>query len=403
MHSKIFLPSLAVLILFLVLVGCNGDNLCILSDIEVTTGECNCADNYSLVVDFEIENPSSEFVELFIRNNISLGFFKISDRPFSIDKFEISPNTYDYLKICMDDNPNCCAEIEFIAPDCSTECGVSDLEISSMECNEDGLYPIELDFTFQNSDSTLFDLFIRDNELVGTYALADLPLTIENFSPSGNVYDFVKICINDNEDCCAEIEFISPDCIDQVCSIFDLIAQPGACNNDGSYVLQIDFEYLNPENEFFDLFIRNDEFIGFYSLDDLPLTIDNFIPSGNEEDFIRVCINDNPNCCQQIEFVPPECSIEECDISTVEVTVGECTSQDTYTLVLDFEVVNANNDFFEIFLRNKELLGFYEIGTDLPLEIKDFRMSGEDYDYIEICINDNADCCYEVEFMPPEC
>ena len=485
------------LLLLAILSSCGSDNDCIISDLTVEVGECNCSDNYSLTIDFEVDNPSGEFVEVFIRNNVSIGFYKLSDLPLTIDKFEMSPNTYDFLKVCLNDDPDCCAEIEFMAPDCSDECGISELTAITGECNENGLYELELNFIYQNADNPLFDVFVRNNEIIGTYQLDQLPLVLEEFQPSGNEEDFIRVCINDNPDCCEVMEFLPPACVANSCEIFDLTVEIGDCTEDGGYALQLDFQTQNPGNDFFDLFIRNDEFIGFYSLADLPLSIDNFLPSGNDDDFIRVCINDNPDCCRAIEFAPPECEsictvselfvevgdclneetyaiwlgfeelgattntyevfvrnnvslgvfnlgdnplmipdfpisgndydfikvcldgnldccteiefrspdceAEVCEIFDVDIVVGDCTSENTYSLTLDFEVTNPGNDFYELFIRNNEPLGFFRLDSERPLEISDFQRSGADYDFLKICINDVPDCCIEVEFLPPEC
>ena len=131
--------------------------------------------------------------------------------------------------------------------------------------------------------------------------------------------------------------------------------------------------------------------------------IPNFPISGNDYDFIKVCLDGNLDCCSEIEFLPPNCSTEECEIFDVDISVGTCTSDSTYTIIVDFEVDNPGNDFYELFIRNNEALGFFRLETERPLEINDFERSGLDYDFLRICINDVPDCCFEVEFLPPEC
>ena len=109
---------------------------------------------------------------------------------------------------------------------------------------------------------------------------------------------------------------------DVVCEIADLIVEVGECSSDSTYTIVVDFEVDNPSDDHFDLFIRNNELIGFFPLSDLPLTITDFSPSGLPDDYIRVCINDNPECCQEIEFFPPECMSDECaifDLSLIHI------------------------------------------------------------------------------------
>ena len=148
--------------------------------------------------------------------------------------------------------------------------------------------------------------------------------------------------------------------------------------------------------------MRNGVRLGSYPISALPLNIEEFPFSGNDYDFIRVCINDNEDCCRAIEFLPASCG-EGCDIFDVEITVGDCVTENTYVLTIDFQVTNPGNEFFEIFVRNNELIDFFSLEDELPLVLEDFERSGNEYDFLKICINDVPDCCFETEFMPPEC
>lgn len=91
------------------------------------------------------------------------------------------------------------------------------------------------------------------------------------------------------------------------CSINDLEVSVGECNADGTYNLTLNFDYENPGNDYFEVFIRDDVFIDYYELSELPLTIENFEMSGLEYDYIEVCINDVADCCQAIEWESPDC------------------------------------------------------------------------------------------------
>ena len=91
------------------------------------------------------------------------------------------------------------------------------------------------------------------------------------------------------------------------CSINDLEVAVGECNADGTYNLTLNFAYENPGNDYFEVYIRDDVFIDYYELSELPLTIENFQMSGLENDYIEVCINDVDDCCQEIEWESPDC------------------------------------------------------------------------------------------------
>ena len=283
-------------------------------------------------------------------------------------------------------------------------CEITDLTVEVGECNANGTYVITVDFKVDNPGNEKFDLFVRNNVLFGTYDLSQLPLKISDFSPSGFNDDYIRVCINDNQECCEEIEFFPPECLSEECVIYDVVTTVGECTGENTYNLTIDFQVNNPGNDFFELWIRNEVYIGYYSLSDLPLTIEHFEMSGLDYDFLNICINDVPNCCYEVEFMPPDCSGTggDCEIFDLVTEVGDCISTEAYSLTINFEVNNPGNDYFEVYVRNNVLIGYYLI-SDLPLTIEDFPLSGFDYDYIRVCINDVPDCCIEHEFMPPDC
>jgi uncharacterized protein YuzE len=201
-------------------------------------------------------------------------------------------------------------ENDFVDCENDIECDISELEVVVGECNNDGTYNLTINFEYEGTNNQeYFDLYVRDNELIGYFSLSELPLTIENFPLSGYEYDYLKVCINDNVECCEELEWIAPEC-DPIneCDISNLEVEVGDCNADDTYSITIDFDYENTNGqEYFDLYVRNGEFIGYFELSELPITIDNFNFSGYEYDYLKVCINDIPDCCEELEWLPPEC------------------------------------------------------------------------------------------------
>lgn len=392
------------ILLLISLLSCGGD-VCFIRDLEVTVGECSCEDSYALTVNFIAEGSDSEYFELFSRNNMLVGHYKLADLPITIDKFEMSGLSDDYLKVRLNEDDECTKEIEFFPPDCKEETGdclITALEVEVGECITEGIYSLDLFLEYENATNDFFDLFVRNGELIDYYKLSDLPLSLTKFETSGLEYDYLKICINDNLDCCKEIEFMPAICEETDCEISDLKVELGDCTSEKTYELTLNFEYDNATHSNFEVFIRNNERIANYPLSTLPLELDDFALSGKEYDFIKICMTDNPDCCKEVEFMPPSCEENECEIYDLVIEVKECTSDSTYNIVLDFEYENAGNEFFDVYIRQGILIDYFKL-SDLPIEIIDFPISGEDYDYLKVCINDVPDCCKEDEFMPPEC
>ena len=98
------------------------------------------------------------------------------------------------------------------------------------------------------------------------------------------------------------------------------------------------------------------------------------------------------------------CEDEElinCEITNLSIDVGDCVSDSVYNLTLDFDYENPGNEFFELFARDSVFLGYYKL-SDLPLNL-DLMMSGLEYDYLLVSINDNSSCSAAIEWLPPDC
>ncbi|MFK5982512.1 MAG: hypothetical protein QM499_06335 [Flavobacteriaceae bacterium] len=189
------------------------------------------------------------------------------------------------------------------------------------------------------------------------------------------------------------------------CEIEELNVTVGECNADGTYSITINFNYSETDQEYFDLYIRDDVFIGNYELANLPVTIENFELSGYDDDYIKVCINDIEGCCKEKEWNAPDCNGQggDCNISELEVEIGECNPNGSYPLTINFDYENTNGqEYFDLFVRNGELIGYYLL-SELPLTIPNFELSGYDDDYIKVCINDIEGCCQEIEWEAPDC
>ncbi|MBT3587390.1 MAG: hypothetical protein HN507_01945 [Flavobacteriaceae bacterium] len=282
----------------------------------------------------------------------------------------------------------------------------------------DQLHIVGIEFPFNvkvyNPETNEIQLLTITNEIEFTNLLASC--FFDNPCECGD--EFNPVCIEIIEDnqpitvtfpnpCYAACEgFTVEDFVDcendNTCDISELEIEVGECNNDETYQLTINFEYENTNGQvYFDLYDRNDEFLGYFLLSALPLTIENFPLSGYEEDYLKVCINDNTDCCEEIEWTAPDCIITVCDISELEIEVGEYNNDETYQLTINFEYESTNGqEYFDLYVRNGVLLGYFRLSA-LPLTIENFPLSGYEEDYIKVCMNDIADCCEEIEWQAP--
>ena len=154
------------------------------------------------------------------------------------------------------------------------------------------------------------------------------------------------------------------------------------------------------------------EFFGTFSLNDLPLTIQDFPWDGGPTDHIKVCISDDnappgqPFCCKLQPFQVPDCLNPggDCEISNLTVETGDCTGNDTYEVWINFQVDNPPGDQFGVWA-NGDFLGLFDLDS-LPLYIGDFHWNGGDEDVVKVCFpaaNGGTTCCKTKEFDVPDC
>ncbi|MCF8237141.1 MAG: T9SS type A sorting domain-containing protein, partial [Saprospiraceae bacterium] len=273
-------------------------------------------------------------------------------------------------------------------------------------------------FQYQNVNGASFDLY-ANGTFFGYYQYAQLPLTIPNFPKSGGNNDWIKVCDNDNENCCKVLEFDTKECGNNGdCEIYDLSVDKGECTSDSTYTLTINFQYQNVNGASFDLY-ANGTFFGYYQYAQLPLTISNFPKSGGNNDWIKVCDNDNENCCKVLEFDTKECGNNgDCSIKELEAIVGDCNEDDLFYVTINFVAMNPGSQGFSILGNGMNygsfsydsipiILGPFEGNCDKEWEfvVKDneFEFCSKGIDVGKVCCNVEPCEIYDLEVVVGEC
>ena len=172
--------------------------------------------------------------------------------------------------------PNCCATAEFEALDCPNNgCEIWDLIAEAYDCDDNNQFLVDINFNFQNTSDSFVVLGNGNN--YGTFAYDDLFITLGPFEGNGQVLEFLVFDQQD-DGCNAEVVIEAPNCGGGDCDIFELVVDPLECNDDGTYSIAINFEYENPGNDFFEVFDADENLIGYFPLNELPVTILNFEP-----------------------------------------------------------------------------------------------------------------------------
>ncbi len=345
------------------------------------------------------ENLSEVGFDIYI-NNLFETFVEWNENSWYDFDIE-NPNTEVFtIKVCDNDNDDCCIEWELENP-CydpdSSDCSISELTIDA-DC-EDGNTTFELNFDYENNISATFQIVVND-DFIESYAYDNLPILV-----SGLNYEteYITITVTDNEDadCTAVSEFENPCYEDGVsdCSISEVFVEALECNDDDQVYFHLTFEYENigDDNQFTVVGNGNNYGTFEYGLDYYeigPIEAD----CETELEFVVTDINFE-NCNAFVVHEPVCCDDEsECGLSDFSADATECSENNSFNLTIDIEVTGETNDFFDLFI-NGESIGFYEF-EDLPITLSELLYETE-YITVEVCDNDNEDCCLITEIINP--
>ncbi len=301
---------------------CNQEE-CGFSQIQVYDFGCNENGTYDFLLNFIPEGTSEDGFDLFDAEGEFFGFYFYEDLPILVEQYAPGNTGADQLTICDNDNPDCCMDWEWLSPECSdsTDCHLLPRLLSST-C-VDG----ELRYLFEVlCENTSGEYVITGNdEEYGEYNCGDT--VIISFENGGQqAYEFIFTDV-EQEACFSVLELDNP-CLGMECGFSDIRVFDIECNEDGTYDFLLDFAPQNVENEFFDLIDHTGEIIGFYAYDDLPVLIEDFVSRDAEFDFLRICDNDNPDCCAEHEWRRPNCEDEDCEWDIAYIS-GECIEDTT--------------------------------------------------------------------------
>ncbi|MCB0574196.1 MAG: hypothetical protein KDC61_06495, partial [Saprospiraceae bacterium] len=397
--------------------ACSSNASCDINNVKVVPGACVPGSlTYQLSLDFEVTNPGNDFFEVWAGNGQYLGLFPLSQLPLTIPNFPWDGDPVDHVKICINDNPDCCATVSFPAPDClQAPCNIDGLTVETGGCTADSSYKVLLNFSTTTPDLMgVFGVW-ANGQLLGLYNLDDLPLSIDSFPWNGGDTDEVMVCaVNANSPsappvCCKTLEFDVPDCLPfYPCGIKELKLETDTCTSDSTFSLWVKFS-VNDSTAVDSFYVwGNGELIGMFEYipDSLPLHIDSFPWNGNIFNEISICTGNDPGCCKELQFLAPDClPFGPCEVTDIAVHTGACTSDSTYKLQVNFQATNPGDGNFVLWA-NGDLVDTFSL-TEVPLFLDSFPWGGGDVDVVKICISgatpDTVACCLEEEFHAPDC
>ncbi|NOT38719.1 MAG: T9SS type A sorting domain-containing protein, partial [Saprospiraceae bacterium] len=187
---------------------------CYMSDLKYEKTSCNEKKEVYLVLKFLYNNTSECFTVT--SNGVSLGTYNYKDLPVKVGPFKADCKTKYNLVIrdCKSERCGIEASIGTLCCDkLGAECKISDLEAKALDCTGISQYSVQINFNHTGTQGLGFDVFDAHGKSIGFYSYASLPLTLKEYKAGGSEYDYIKVCDNDNEKCCAELEFKALKCL----------------------------------------------------------------------------------------------------------------------------------------------------------------------------------------------
>ncbi|MDF1697375.1 MAG: T9SS type A sorting domain-containing protein [Saprospiraceae bacterium] len=244
----------------------------------------------------------------------------------------------------------------------TTQCAIADLAVTNTECDENDNFTVEINFNFTNTGDNGFQVLGNGNNY-GTFEYANLPITIENLI--GNCEIEFEFIIRDVDDptCAAFVEYGTV-CCNEDCAIEIVDFETTECTENVNFGFSFDLEHEFTGSNGFTVYI-NDEELGTFSYEDLPLDFNNLTSENDGLNEIKVCDVDNSECCATLDFLNP-CV---CGFTNITSEIVDCNSVDsTFYVNINFDHV-ATNDSFQMGYSNNGTNTF--LGTfaysDLPV------------------------------------
>ena len=371
------------------------------------------------------EQLSEVGFDIFINGNFETFVEWNNDSWYDFDI--VNPETENFtIKICDNDNEECCIEWELDNPcydanNGNDECIIDDINISP-SCDGNSTY-FELDFEYDNNNSSTFEVLVND-DYSETFSYSDLPVNVFGLEYDT---DYITVTITDNENanCTISTEFENPcyDNGDLQCGIFDLEVDASDCNDDGEIYFTISFYANNPgaDNQF--TVLGNGNTYGIFEYGEESYAIGPFaanceteaeliIRDINNNDCIAVWESNETFCCED--------DLEDCLISEVSVQQQDCDDQNQvyFTLSFNYESNGVSNQFTVVgngsnYGTFEYGLDFYQVGpviADCETELEFIVTDLEDNDcsafmgHDPVCCEDDVSCTLlELSLDPSEC
>ncbi len=372
---------------------------CPVSSIEILDANCSEEDGFHLLTfDLSRDTAHSGSFYLLVENGDSLEY-NYSDLPVTV-KLPNNSDTNDTsykIKVCDKERDECCLSKTYHVS-CGP-CVIGDLQLKTVDCDEEGRLYVQLDFDHQGERADSFYVFYRDQNL-GTFHYKWLPIKLGPFdNPVPGANGIVLSVVDaENPNCGNKAVLQSYDC-PEPCPIRRIHIVDTVCTNEGYHILTFDLDRDTTIEGSFTLYTEDGRTQAF-NYQDLPVQVK--IPYNEDKNDIsykiKVCANNTGDCCIERSY-RLDCRLD-CSISKLEVKPGECDENGNFYAYLDFDYENVS-DYFVLWQNGNELK---KVGYDeLPIKLGPFSAYTDEEIYWEIFDSNNPECSGKVRLGPVDC
>ncbi len=369
--------------------------------------QCTSDTTFSMTLGFDYDNGNDFFTIVTSGGNF-IGNFAYTDLPLTLTDVPVSPGQLtETFVVCDAIDPSCCTSVTFDTPNCEPpSCELSNLMIATTGCDANGDFGIDLNFNHANNGSQ-FSMYVNSAP-VGSYLYSDLPLSLPGFLEGDGLTAYTIMVQDSGDPTCTASFTVQPIlCSPQVCAISNIAVDPIQCTSDSTYSLFVNFDFENTGASGFSVSTAEGN-LGNFNYTDLPLTLTNF-PSATPgtTQFIFICDNTNPDCCQELTFTGLDCTPDPvCELGAVTAVASTCNdSTGNFFVTLDFDFANAATSF--TVAGNGVMYGTFNY-ADLPITLGPLVGDGTtDYEFI-VTDSDSPNCVTEtglgtINCMPLDC
>lgn len=309
---------------------CGQDCDITLADAEV--GDCSEDGTFSLALAFSAINISSNDSLTIAVNGDVEAIVSGSQTEIILDnQTGVSPGN-NTIEICSQQNPDCCTTGTFMNP---CQCGIENITAQVIGCDSDSMNyfaVIDFDHVATNDSFQIGYSDGGDNNFLGVFAYADLPITVGPINMSDNEREM--LIVDKGDFFCFNSAFLGVvnDCnID--CQISNVFAESYECEN-GAYFIDVEFLTEDIEGSTFSIIVDGADY-GTFTYGQTFYTVGPIIQNCFAPPTVVIQDSEIQTCSDFFNFDEPICCTTDCFFSEFTAET-ECSDNGQVTLSVEY-------------------------------------------------------------------